>query len=162
MPRNTAAIERVESLLVALQQAAPTSDFESLNERNKVLRLPPPDKFLKWVNSQLKRYLQFPVIFVDPFSNDLTTKMKHYSGDEWESEAITSILWLLERGELHRLELCFSCKKWFYSLRRGQRFCSQACRQKEHSQSETFKEKRKEYMRTYRENGNETRAKSRT
>jgi hypothetical protein len=162
LPRNASAIERVESLLVALQQATPSSDLETLYERNKALRLPSPDKFLKWVNSQLKQYLQFPVIFVDPFSNDLTTKMKHHSGDEWEGEAVTSILWLLERGELQRLELCFSCKKWFYSLRGGQRFCSQACRQKQHSQSEAFKEKRKRYMQKYRKEGNDKRAKSRT
>jgi hypothetical protein len=88
--------------------------------------------------------------------------MEHDSGDEWENDAVNSILSLVKSGEVYRLRHCFCCGKWFYSLRDDQRFCDVACRQKQHSQSDEFKEKRKKYMRDYRLRGDDKRAKSRT
>ncbi len=161
LPRDASAIKRIQLLLQALQAASSSEDsFPGLGDG--LGPLSSRKKFLEWANSDLKRYLQFPVIFVDPFSNELTTEMENYRGDEWENDAVNSILLLLKSGELYRLKRCFCCEKWFYSLRDDQRFCNRACRQKQHSQSGAFKENRKEYMRKYREKGDDKRAKSRT
>ncbi len=156
LPRVSAAIKRIEMLLEALQSATSPGVWGML-----VPDFPSQQEFVKWANSGLKRYVQFPVIFEDPYSGKLTSKMEHCGGDEWENGAAEAILSLLREDQLHRLRRCFCCKKWFYLLRDDQRFCNTACRQKEHSQSEEFKEKRKSYMQKYRKDGNEERAKSR-
>lgn len=147
LPRDSAAIKRIELLLVALQGATSTSDSEPMGLSDKALGFQSREKFLEWANSDLKRYMQFPVIFVDPSSNEFASKMEHCSGDEWENDAVNSILWLLNNGQLHRLKRCFCCGTWFYAVRDRQRFCRTACRQKEHSQSPEFKKERARYMR---------------
>ena len=156
LPRDSAAIKRIERLMEALQSATRPGVWGML-----IPDFPNPQEFVKWANSGLRRYVQFPVIFEDPYSGKLTSKMEHCGGDEWENGAAEAILSLLREDQLHRLRRCFCCKKWFYLLRDDQRFCGTACRQKDHSQSDEFKKKRMEYMRTYRESGNEKRAKSR-
>lgn len=156
LPRVSASIKRIESLLVTLQSAAHPGTAPMLHPD-----FPDQETFLDWANSHLRRCVQFPVIFVDPCSGKLTSKMEHCGGDEWENGAAEAILSLLREDQLHLLRRCFCCKKWFYLLRDDQRFCNTACRQKEHSQSEEFKEKRKTYMQKYRKDGNEERAKSR-
>ena len=161
LPRDAAAIKRIELFLIALQVGALQSDSDSLGLSREALGLKPRTEFLKWANSDLKRYLQFPVIFTDPESGRITSKMEHSSGDEWENGAVDAILWLLKEDQLSRIKQCSCCQKWFYSLKDDQRFCNTACRQKDHSQGEAFKEQRKTYMRDYRAKGNEKRAKSR-
>ncbi len=156
LPRDANAIKRVKTLLEALQSAAHPGIRGMLH-----LDFPDQAEFIEGANSGLRRYVQFPVIFVDPFSRRITSKMEHRGGDEWENGAVEAILSLLKDGQLSRLKQCRCCGNWLYSLRTDQWFCSTACRQKNHSQSGEFKEKRKDYMRTYRESGNEKRAKSR-
>jgi hypothetical protein len=161
LPRDAPAIKRIEMFLVALQVAASPSDFDAMGLSSEALGMTSQKEFLKWANSDLRRYVQFPVLLVDPDSGRITSKMDHSSGDEWENGAVDAILWLLKENQLSRLKQCSCCKKWFYTLRDDQRFCCTACRQRDHSQGEAFKEQRKAYMRDYRAKGNEERAKSR-
>ena len=45
---------------------------------------------------------------------------------------------------------CAECNDWFFAQVQHQMFCKEACRKKHASQSEKFKEIRREYMRNYR------------
>jgi hypothetical protein len=141
LPKDALAKARVESVLTDLQLAP--SKFHL----GEMLGMRSQPKYLKRANTQLKRYLQFPVVFVDPDSGKFTSKMEPYSGDAWEQEAINLILDLLAKGEVWRLKRCHCCRNWFYAIREDQRFCKTACRQKEHSQSPEFKARRAKYMR---------------
>ncbi len=159
LPRDPDAIKRVESFLIALMAAVypPIDTSPMLGGPGQ----PSQREYIRRANSALRRYIQFPALLVDPETERLTSDMKHCGGDQWENGAVNAILSLLQMEQLYRIKRCACCEKWFYSLRDDQRFCGTACRQKEHSQSEAFKKKRREYMTDYREKGNEKRAKSR-
>jgi hypothetical protein len=62
------------------------------------------------------------------------------------------VLEVLESGNLHRLRRCqrIECKRWFSAQTDWQKYCSRNCRQLEAAEGETFKEKRRLYMRKRR------------
>lgn len=52
---------------------------------------------------------------------------------------------------VHLIRRCRQCPKWFFAVTDHQKYCSTACRKRDASQGESFKEKRARYMReTYR------------
>jgi hypothetical protein len=168
LPLRKQSIERVSVFLRSLKAAEAANDPEGVTGmssygglRSAAGTVRPKRQWLRWANGALMRYQQYPQIVPDLESGRLTTEMAFSGGDFWENKAIEEILWLLKKGQLFRLRQCPSCRNWFYAKRRDQQFCKTACLQKEHSQSEAFKNKRKLYMRKYRKSGNEIRAKSR-
>jgi hypothetical protein len=116
--------------------------------------------WLRWVNRDLKRYQQYPQIVFDREAGELRTQMVFSDGakGDWENNAIRCILDLFKDRQLFRLRGCPCCRQWFYAMRDDQRFCSTACRQKEHSQSPDFKERRARYMRDEYRPGEKRRA----
>jgi hypothetical protein len=73
--------------------------------------------------------------------------------DLYEGVFLGFVLELLESGNLHRLRRCQrnECQRWFYAGTDWQKYCSRNCRQRAAAQGETFKEKRKNYMRKRRQ-----------
>jgi len=65
------------------------------------------------------------------------------------SEALELILKLTQIGYLTRLRRCARCHKWLYARFRHQAFCSTKCQQKQYTDTEEFKAKRRVYMRRY-------------
>lgn len=57
------------------------------------------------------------------------------------------VLELVERGAILRVRRCEQCKKWYLARFSIQRFCTDSCRGKHFSQSDTFKAHRRKYMR---------------
>jgi hypothetical protein len=59
------------------------------------------------------------------------------------------VLQLIDRGAVSRVRRCIysDCQRWYFARRSDQEFCSSSCRWKAFSESELFKQKRREYMR---------------
>jgi len=75
---------------------------------------------------------------------------------------ITAVAFLIENLALaHRVRRCFECKRWFFAITEHQKYCRDRCRKSHAAQGEVFLEKRRTYMRDYRQRQKEadTRAK---
>ena len=68
-----------------------------------------------------------------------------------ETAIINYALELLRRGTVSHLRTCRECRKWFYAVSKHQKHCSEKCRQKYASHNELFKDRRREYMKKYRQ-----------
>ena len=68
-----------------------------------------------------------------------------------ETRIINYALELLRRGTISNLRTCRECKKWFYAVTKHQKHCSEGCRQKFASHDQSFKDRRREYMKKYRQ-----------
>ena len=55
-------------------------------------------------------------------------------------------------GAVHRIRRCHSpeCRKWFFAVTDHQKYCGNNCRQRDAAQGESFREKRRIYMKKYR------------
>jgi hypothetical protein len=74
--------------------------------------------------------------------SDPTLAVEHYA-----------VQWIVEYVDaVHRVRRCRvrTCRQWFYAKTDHQKYCGPACRQKDASQGDTFKEKRRDYMKKYR------------
>lgn len=80
---------------------------------------------------------------------------------EWETR---SIWWLCGHGGkwIDFFRQCRDCNRWFFALAEHQSYCGNACRQRHASCSDEFKQRRRLYMRAYRqaEKERESRAKA--
>jgi hypothetical protein len=65
-----------------------------------------------------------------------------------EAVAAHGIINLAKARKLQRVRLCV-CGDWFVGQRDNQRSCSAGCRHKLYEQSETYKKRRRAYMREY-------------
>jgi hypothetical protein len=72
------------------------------------------------------------------------------ANEHWENYSI----WFLcsrKNGELlEYFRRCRECKKWYFAVTAHQIYCGDNCRKRSASHSETFRNARREYMRTYR------------
>jgi hypothetical protein len=73
----------------------------------------------------------------------------------WENRAVYFVLELVSLGLLQRIRRCRECKAWFCAVTNHQVSCGDNCRKRFSSTSPEFKEKRRLYMRKYRERGKE-------
>jgi hypothetical protein len=65
----------------------------------------------------------------------------------------TAMAWLLDHIDtVHRIRRCRlqECRKWFFAVTDHQKYCGDTCRKRDAAQGESFKEKRRLYMRKYR------------
>lgn len=70
---------------------------------------------------------------------------------DWGNRFVLWILRVLAQGDILRIRTCRNCHRWFYAVTNHQTHCSDRCRQHLHSRNVSFKEKRRLYMRRYRE-----------
>ena len=75
------------------------------------------------------------------------------SDDAYYSETmlINYALELLRFGSIQRLRTCRECTKWYYATADHQVQCSAKCRQRFASHDAAFRVRRREYMKTYRQ-----------
>jgi len=69
---------------------------------------------------------------------------------DWENKFVHWLLNLRASGELSLIRCCRNCRQWFFAVTNYQTFCKHSCRQKFHSKDDSFKAKRRRYMRGYR------------
>ena len=68
-----------------------------------------------------------------------------------EEEIVLRIVELARQGNIHRIQGCRHCRKWFFKMVRHQNYCSEKCQQCNFRGNEQFKIKRMLYMRDYRQ-----------
>ena len=64
-----------------------------------------------------------------------------------------AIQWIVDHVDaVHRIRHCYfpQCRKWFFAKTDHQKYCGDNCRQRDAAQGESFKEKRRLYMKKYR------------
>ncbi len=64
-----------------------------------------------------------------------------------------AIQWIVDHIDaVHRIRRCYfsKCRKWFFAKTDHQKYCGDNCRQHDAAQGESFKEKRRIYMKKYR------------
>lgn len=71
-------------------------------------------------------------------------------GAAFENRAIQ---WVMDHIDaVHRIRRCrrLQCQKWFFAVTDHQKYCGDSCRKRDAAQGESFKKKRRLYMRRYR------------
>jgi hypothetical protein len=64
-----------------------------------------------------------------------------------------AVQWIVHHiSTVHRIRRChhFQCRKWFFAVTDHQKYCGVTCRKRDAAQGESFKEKRRIYMKKYR------------
>jgi hypothetical protein len=91
------------------------------------------------------------VVDVDPFSKRMALTTP--TGAAFlENKAVE---WIVRNiGAVHRIRRCHrsQCRKWFFAVTDHQKYCGDECRKQDAAQGESFKGKRREYMKRYRNN----------
>lgn len=64
-----------------------------------------------------------------------------------ESFMISTLLEVVNEGQIWRFRHCLECHEWLYAIRKHQQFCSDTCRRRHEAQNPAFKKKRAQYMR---------------
>ena len=83
---------------------------------------------------------------------DLFTWRARSTRADWENSFVMWVLRLRARGDISLIRSCRNCEQWFYAVTNHQTYCSDRCRQQFHSRDESFKVKRRLYMRRFRKN----------
>ncbi len=52
---------------------------------------------------------------------------------------------------VHRIRRCLECQRWFFAITEHQKYCGDNCRKRHAARGEEFLEKRRIYMRDYRQ-----------
>lgn len=111
---------------------------------------------IAYVNARLRRYKWHPYVFgsMDAEShfkvlylivkkgNDAAMALEHYA-----------IEWVVKHVDVvSRIRRCHlqKCRKWFFAKTDHQKYCGGNCRQRDAAHGQSFKEKRRFYMKKYR------------
>jgi hypothetical protein len=81
--------------------------------------------------------------------NPITWTTKEIPSVALFSSELGWILELIDQNAVGKIRRCQQCTKWYVARVSHQEFCGSLCRGKAHSQTEAFKERRREYMREY-------------
>ena len=167
MKRNPPA-KRVADLVEAFRQAAQVieakkADPSSAGRRFWAFNI----KELMELNARISRFRWQPAIF--GFTGAGPLFKVHYgmvgklSTDPLVAMERHAVQWIVDHVDLvHRLRRCAypRCGKWFFGKNDRQKYCKDSCRQGDASQGESFKEKRRKYMKQYRRKEKEENARS--
>jgi hypothetical protein len=64
---------------------------------------------------------------------------------------VIAVAFLIENLDVvHRVRRCGECERWFFAVTEHQKYCSDNCRKRHAAYGQSFKEKRRLYMREYR------------
>lgn len=114
------------------------------------------ERILKRVNAQLKQLRTREGVMLTADARGL--QLRRWQPIDFKKLFTTGwmyiVLELLQSGNLYRLRRCqrVECRRWFFAQTDWQKYCSRNCRQLEAAQGQTFKERRRAYMRVYRSN----------
>ena len=74
-----------------------------------------------------------------------------------------AVQWIVQNiGAVHRIRRCHrsQCRKWFFAVTDHQKYCGDSCRKQDAAQGDSFKEKRRLYMKKYRSDESEREARA--
>ena len=124
---------------------------QALEERNRQYRA-----LLRELQTLLIRYQWRPTV-EDRLYTTLGRKMLWDRTDATHTKENIAVQFLLEQidglsgpARILRFRKCRECARWFYAVKDHQIFCRESCRKRQAAQGESFKEKRRIYMKKYR------------
>jgi hypothetical protein len=85
------------------------------------------------------------------YASSLYRQYLFFSGRSRTPDVI-AIAFLIENLSLvHRIRRCVECQRWFFAITEHQKYCGDNCRKRHAARGEEFLEKRRIYMRDYRQ-----------
>jgi hypothetical protein len=111
----------------------------------------PPLELYKAANGILSACSWSPRVSPPPGASQIFRWKAPTERTDWENQFVLWLLGLRARREICLIRRCRSCEAWFYAVTNHQAYCSDYCRQQFHAKSESFKEKRRLYMRRFRQ-----------
>jgi hypothetical protein len=115
------------------------------------------DPLMRDINERLSKYQWLPAIFgfigTEPHFKARLLMISGKSNDALLALEQCAIQWLVDHVDaVHRIRRCHleKCRKWFFAKTDHQKYCGDNCRQRDAAQGESFKAKRRIYMKKYR------------
>jgi hypothetical protein len=112
------------------------------------------NKIMEDLNSRLTKYKWHPCVVADMAPNStFHVRYEFKASDDGATFENRAVRWLMHYIEVvHRIRRCnhASCRKWFFAVTEHQKYCGDDCRKREASQGDSFKAKRRVYMKRYR------------
>jgi hypothetical protein len=156
MKRNPRA-KRVAELVEAFRRAAQLMESIKVSSVTNSEQHVAVNNALREINGRLSKFRWLPAIFgfagaeshfkvrylmFAGRSNNAQLAFEHYA-----------IQWIVDHVDaVHRIRSCHfpKCRKWFFAKTDHQKYCGGNCRQRDAAQGESFKERRRLYMKKYR------------
>ena len=138
------ALKEAYALLASIEKDNPNVDY--FDDMPQVLAAK-----LRHVQTMLDDYPKWPMIELAYADTAPILNISDASGGKHpfgEQVAVWDLTALVQEGRLEFVRQC-NCKKWFFARRLDQQNCSPGCRHRTYEQTESFKAKRREYMRNY-------------
>jgi hypothetical protein len=124
---------------------------EAIEERNRQFR-----EALRELQSLLIRYSWRPTV-EDRLYRSLGQRLLWDRTNSADTEENRAVQFLLEQIDGHngparilRFRRCRECARWFYAVKDHQIYCGESCRKRHAAHGQSFKEKRRLYMKKYR------------
>ncbi len=130
-------------------------------------------KTMKDLHSRVAGYRCAPAVRYAPSTDRCFDVQYQFAGPKEDAHEGHAVAWIV--GHIHavsRIRRCrrLECRKWFFAVTEHQKYCGDTCRQRDASQGESFKEKRRIYheeiserrTRTARRESKATRAKGKS
>src|SRR6202158_2968542 len=110
------------------------------------------NRVLTELNKLAKRYWWHPLIMHQGYEMD-TLSIAECDATEWRSWETRAVWWLCAKDGkwIDFFRQCGDCRRWFFAVAEHQSYCGSACRQRHASCSDEFKQRRRLYMRGYRQ-----------
>lgn len=138
-------INETSAMLAASDSEEPHFDFFDFEHKTigpRVRRIQALlDEYPKWPRVEIAYKEMAAVLSI----SDATGGGRRSLGEQLTVWDITR---LTESGQLERVRQC-RCERWYFAQRIDQKACSAVCRHKTYEQTDSFKAKRRTYMRDY-------------
>lgn len=151
--KTSQVAERLELIVEAFQRAYRISEAIRLSPTSEDgARRAECAIALKELNALLSGYRWHPYADADPdFSFHIRYGFRVTSHEaRTENQAVA---WITRHiGDVCRIRRCarVECRKWYWAATQHQKYCGDNCRKQDASQGQSFKEKRRIYMKKYR------------
>lgn len=160
--KPSSGAERVTWIVEACQQVTQLHESMKLMHTSHSVA-PGPDReailadalrILNEMNARLSKYKCLPVVrYLASPDSCFDVEYMFLAANEGAASECIAISWLMDHiHAVHRIRRCrhAECRKWFFAVTEHQKYCGDRCRKRDAAQGESFKEKRRIYMRTYR------------
>lgn len=111
-------------------------------------------KTMKDLHSRVATYRCVPLVrYTAEADRCFDVQYQFLAAGEGAKPECVAVAWLMDHIQaVHRIRRChrLECRKWFFAVTDHQKYCGDTCRKRDAAQDESFKEKRRLYMRKYR------------
>ena len=111
------------------------------------------ERILTEMAARLSKYKCLPIVLMS-LDRYFDVQYMFPAACEGASAECVAIAWLMDYiHAVHRIRRCHRqvCRKWFFAVTEHQKYCGDTCRKRDAAQGDLFKEKRRIYMKKYRD-----------